>query len=194
MVESDCLPIQTDNILHKGDLAGRDIHKPTTYNIGKKTFEGKSQLDILYAKLEDEKNHCPEFNEIIEELLHFKEYAKNEEVIGLETKLENGNRLAYLRFAEQAKDKFTRKLLKNEYSETAQSIYAFLLAKVYTSFQIHIYPQIDKHPEDYINHLIDACIIKPLEELLGANILRIFEDEIYGMIYFLTGNCHIRWD
>lgn len=177
-----------------GDLAGRDVNKPT-YNIGKINIGGHTQLEKLYKKLEKEKEESTTFCEIVEELLHFKNHADGREFIGLEKKLANAERSNYLRFAESVKEKFVKKLLRNEHSETAQLIYAFLLAKVYSNFQIHVYPKIlDGHPQDYINHLIDECILKPIEDLLGENLLRIFTDEVNGMIYFLTGNCHIKWN
>jgi len=185
---------QSENILECGDLAGRDIIKPV-YNIGRITFGGQSQLEKLYERLEREKNESAIFSEIVDELLHFKNNADDKGFIGLEKKMENGNRLKYLHFAESTKEKFAKKLLKNEHSETAQLIYAFLLAKVYSSFQTNIHPRISEgHPEEYINQLITEYIIKPLEEILGNNLLRIYDDEINGMIYFLTGNCHIKWN
>ncbi|MFL0121022.1 ABC-three component system protein [Tenacibaculum maritimum] len=192
MAESEST--QTGNTLGTGDMAGRDVIKPT-YNIGKTSFGGQSQLEKLYIKLEEEKKKSQVFTEIIDELLHYRKYAKNTPFIGLEKKLENGNRLKYLEFAEISKEKFAKKILLNEHSESAQSIYAFLLAKVYTSFQTNIYTRLNEgHPEEFINQLISESIIKPLEELLGDNLLRIYDDEIYGMVYFLTDNCHIKWN
>lgn len=185
---------QSGNTVSNGDIAGRDIHK-ATINIGRMSLGGKSQLEILYEKLEKEKESSTIFCEIVDELLHFKTYAENTEVIGLEKKLENGRRLQYLNFAEKSKEKFTKKLLKNEYSETAQHIYAFLLAKVYSRFETSIYPRITEgQPEEFINQLINEYIVKPIEDLLGDNLLHIYDDEINGMIYFLTGNCHIKWN
>lgn len=185
---------QTGNTVNNGDIAGRDIIKPIII-IGRTQLGSKSQLEILYEKLEKEKELSSTFCEIVDELLHFKTYAKNTEIIGLEKKLENGRRLQYLSFAENSKEKFTKKLLKNEYSETAQHIYAFLLAKVYSKFETSIYPRIKEgQPAEFINQLIDEFIIKPIEDLLGDNLLHIYEDEINGMIYFLTGNCHIKWN
>lgn len=184
---------QSNNTVDQGDMAGRDINK-STFNIGRVSFGGKSQLQLLYEKLEEEKEDTTEITEMIEELQHFRNYAQNEKVIGLEKKLENGNRIKYLNFAERSKEKFTKKLLKNEHSETAQEIYAFLLAKVYRRFENHIYPRLSEgHPEEFINQLIDEFIINPMEDLLGNNLLRLYEDEISGMIYFLMGNCHIKW-
>jgi hypothetical protein len=185
---------QSNNTIKNADLAGRDINKPT-YNIGRVTACGQSQLEKLYERLEKEKRESSIFNDIVEELLHFKTYAEETEIIGIEKKLENGKRLAYLKFAIKTKEKFTKKLLKNEYSETAQLIYAFLLAKVYTSFETNVYPRLlENHPDVFINQLVSEYIIKPLEDILGDNLLRIYDDEINGMIYFLTGNCHIKWN
>ena len=186
---------QTNIAVENGDIAGRDVNKTTIINVGRVTFGGKSQLEILYEKLEQENHSSPVFSEMVDELMHFKTYSTNTEIIGLEKKLENGNRLRYLNFAERAKEKFTKKLLKNEHSETAQHIYAFLLAKVYSSFEIHIYSRLNEgYTEEYINQLVSEFIIKPLEDLLNRNILHIYEDEINGMIYFLMGNCHIKWN
>lgn len=187
---------QTNNKVECGDLAGRDINKPVTnYIIGRVSFGGQSQLEILYVRLEKEKSESAGFSEIVDELLHFKTYAKGTEVIGIEKKLENGKRLEYLNFAEKTKEKFAKKLLINEHSETAQLIYAFLLAKVYTSFETNIYPRLNEGlPNEFINQLVSEYIVKPIEDLLGDNLLRIYEDEINGMIYFLTGNCHIKWN
>ena len=186
---------QSNNTVGNGDIAGRDVNKPTVINIGRVSSGGKSQLEILYDKLEQERQNSTGFSEMVDELLHFKNYAANAEVIGLEKKLENGNRLSYLNFAERAKEKFTKKLLKNEHSETAQHIYAFLLAKVYSRFETNICPRLNEgHPEEYINQLVDEFIVKPIEDLLGSNPLHIYEDEINGMIYFLMGNCHIKWN
>lgn len=178
----------------KGDLAGNNINKQT-YNIGIPSIGGKSQLERLYDRLEKERENSFIFSEIIDELLHFKNNADETDFIGLEKKLENGNRIHYLNFAEKSKEKFTKKLLLNEHSETAQQIYAFLLAKVYSSFELNIAPRIkENHSEIFINELISQFIVNPLEEILGENLLRIYDDEINGMIFFLTGNCHIKWD
>ena len=165
---------QSNNTVGNGDIAGRDVNKSTVINIGRVSSGGKSQLEVLYDKLEQERQNSPIFSDMVDELLHFKSYAANTEIIGLEKKLENGSRLNYLNFAERAKEKFTKKLLKNEHSETAQHIYAFLLAKVYSRFENNIYPRLNEgHPEEYINQLVDEFIVKPIEDLLGSNLLHI---------------------
>lgn len=191
---TDSVNQENITIAGDGDIAARDVIKPT-YNYGRISTGGYSQLEKLYEKFREEREKSTTFDDVIEELLHYKGCPSNTIIIGLEEKLHNGNRSAYLRFAESSKDKFTRKLLKNEHSETAQEIYAFLLAKVYSNFETYIYPRLNEgHPDEFINNLVSNYIIKPIEDILGDNLLRIYEDDINGMIYFLTGNCHIKWN
>jgi Golgi nucleoside diphosphatase len=70
---------QTDNTVENGDMAGCDVSKQII-NIERMSFGGKSQLQILYEKLEEEKKNTIGISEMIEELQHFKSYAKDEEV------------------------------------------------------------------------------------------------------------------
>ena len=83
---------QTNNTVGNGDIAGRDVNKSTVINIGRVSSGGKSQLEILYEKLEQERQNSSIFSDMVDELLHFKSYAADAEVIGLEKKLENGDR------------------------------------------------------------------------------------------------------
>ena len=46
--------------------------------------------------------------------------------------------------------------------------------------------------DEKINLLITERIIKPVQEDLGINLFKYNEDDIMGMIFFLTGNCHIN--
>lgn len=178
-----------------GDQAGRDIYKQQVYNIGATSFSGVTQLENLYRRLEKERKDNETIDEIIEDLQHYKNHAANSEVLGLDVKLNNGNRTDLLEFAMETKERFAKKLLRNEHSESAQEIFVILLGKVWSSFQINIVPKIrEGHPNDFINELIREHIIKHLEEILGENLLRLYEPEIHGMIFFLTGNCHLKWN
>ena len=137
----------------------------------------------------------PEFRELCEELDYLNSVIDND-VIGLEKKLENGGREKLLDYALDVKDRFHRKLMKtSQYSAIAQDINVFLLTKVRSSFMREIYTLIcQNESEERINFLITERIIKPVQEDLGINLFRYNEDDIMGMIFFLTGNCHIKWN
>lgn len=151
-------------------------------------------MEGLMAKFKDEQKSKIQCYDIIDDLKHYSTAIKNEKIIGLEAKLIEGNRKEYINFATETKEKFYKKLKKNEYSESAQEIYTFLLAEIYSNFNHHIYPLLkEEHSIEYINKLIDEFVIIPAQDILGENILRIFKDDINGMLYYLTDNCHIKW-
>lgn len=176
------------------NFAGRDyIDKSLSIINNYKSHS--TYLEDLYKRYEEEKTKNPEFKELCEELDYLNSLIDNE-VIGLETKLENGGREKLIAYALDVKDKFHRKLMKtSQYSLIAQDINVYLLTKVRSSFMREVYLLIcQDEPEEKINFLITERIIKPVQEDLGINLFRYNEDDIMGMIFFLTGNCHIKWN
>ncbi len=177
-----------------GNLAGRDYTDKSISVVN--NYQSRSTyLEDLYKRYEQEKVSNPEFRELCEELDYLNSVIDNE-VIGLEKKLENGGREKLLAYALDVKDRFHRKLMKtSQYSLIAQDINVYLLAKVRSSFMREIYTLIcQNESEEKINLLITERIIKPVQEDLGINLFKYNEDDIMGMIFFLTGNCHIKWN
>ena len=69
-----------------------------------------------------------------------------------------------------------------------------MLAEVYSRFHLAIAPMIAADAElGAINKAVQHEIIEPIQQMLEENVLELYADEINGMLYFLTGNCHIRW-
>ena len=178
-----------------GDQAGRDIiHNRNTvnYKLGKH-FQVTYPIQSLYADYELEKATNPQLTEFIEELNYF--YNKLEgEVIGLEGKLKKANRDSFIKFALRVKEIYHKKLYKHQFSETAQRINVFVLALVESYFTNIVYPKICAHASnDEVNILIQENVINRILDELGENALGFTATDINGMLYFLTGNCHIEW-
>ena len=82
---------------------------------------------------------------------------------------------------------------------SAQQINLDLLSSIKNSFYTYIYPLIeDGTPLRTVMQQIRERIVLPTKELLNKNgmyddKLRYNEDHIYGMIYYLTGMCHLNW-
>ena len=184
--------VKQEGINSGGDTAGRDIKKTINVNL---TEKRNKYLCSLMERFKKERDGNIQVNTIIDELTHYKTPIHSERIIGLENKLKKGKREDLLDDALITKEKFTKKLLKYELFESAQEIYAILLAHVYYNFRTHIVPIIkeETYSNSEINKLIDERVIDPLFNELDENVLKIYKDEINGMIYFLTGNCHIRW-
>lgn len=172
-----------------GDQAARDINKTIIHTPSKSTC-----MANLIAKLKKEREEDVRFHEIIKELQHYCTAVENEEIQGLEPKLEAGGRKDFVDFALRMKESFTKKLAKFEVYKSAQEIFVVLLAEIYTRFTNHVYPKIlEQSDVTVVNELIQTKVIDPVVEMLEENELLIYADEINGMIYFLTGNCYIKW-
>jgi hypothetical protein len=183
-----------ENIEAGGNVAGRDnIQNNFSINSPAKSINYIERVTLRYHS---EKANNPNICNIIDELQHFKTQIEGEsvEVQGLKKKLTDGNLEDLIPKAEEYKEKFTKKLVKHEYSESAQEIFAYILAEVKTRFDLHVYPLLQQRvPIQQINQIIVDLVITPAQNELGDNVLRIYKDDINGMIFFLTGNCHIKW-
>jgi hypothetical protein len=159
------------------------------------SYERSSYLQDLYDKFQEELKTNPELKEICEELDYFNSQIENEEVIGLENKLKAGNREKLISYAKSVKEKFHKKLMKtSQYSSFAQDINVYILTKVRRGFMMEVYTLVcNNEPEEKIQLLIAERIIKPVMIELGLNLFKYNEDDVMGMIFFLTGNCHIKW-
>ena len=82
---------------------------------------------------------------------------------------------------------------------SAQQINLDLLSSIKNSFYTYIFPLIEEGtPLSVIKQHVREKIVIPTREMLNKNgmyddKLRYNEDHIYGMIYYLTGMCHLNW-
>lgn len=136
-----------------------------------------------------------EFREFIDKIQH---YTSNidEQIIGLEQKLDNGGFKDDYSWAKEMKEYYFKKITENNLSKATQKIHAFILARVYILFNIHVRGAInDGVQKEIVRELIIAKVVQPVQEMLGENnVLDLYDDDITSMIYFLTGNCHIKWN
>ncbi len=178
---------QVANVV-SGDQAAGDIFKGNTIVLGTVT-----PMSRLIAKYRAEKEQNRSIRETIEVLQRYRS-PPDGEVVGLAEKLRQGEREELLHFAMVAKDRFEKCLLRHEFSPAAQEIYAFLLAKVWQLFSQIVYPAICRGAAaQEIDHLLAHEVYAKVEELLEDNPLAIQCDEVMGMLYWLTGNCHLKW-
>ena len=173
------------NVIAQGDVAGGNI-----YNYA----QSSTPLSQLYEDFQKEIEEGGEpFQDIIEKLQHWKD-SDSPEPEGVEKKLKDGDRPELVDMGLRAKEQFSKVLLKHQYSKAAQFILSYLLGKVWNSFSFVIIPRIKEGaPSNEIDLLIQEHVVGPIEEILGSNPLAIDPSEIQGMIYFLTGNCHLKW-
>lgn len=116
------------------------------------------------------------------------------------SKLEDGGfSERYILRATIRKQKYAKKAEKYKFFESAQWIDCQLFAKIKLEFDTHVEPLINTGAEkSIIIQAVSEKVVKPVLELInieGENdeILNYDSEDILGMIYFLTGKCHINW-
>ena len=176
--------------------AGKDIvfgNKETHHHYEK----NKSRLAILFEKLNSEFENNDEISGWLNDL---NRYIVQRDVIGLEQKLINGNREDLIDDALWLKEEYYKKLTKYQLYQSAQKIQAHLLASILERFRNCIMPLIkDEADNIIISKAISNQIIEPLmvlleQEGIDDNLLGFSATDIEGMIYYLTGRCHIKWN
>lgn len=171
-----------------GDIAGG--------NISKNTYMVQPEKSPLKAKLEKLSQDCLNdinFKQYISDLLHYTTSVHPDKQIDLKAKLEMANRADEYVDALFLKEQFAKRLYKNGLSEQAQDAYVHILSKLKSDFQLKIKPRIK---EDASLTEIGDCLHQIVTEMYGELAGTPLEQDIgsvRGMLYFLTGNCHIEW-
>lgn len=137
--------------------------------------------------------------EFIEKLNFFMSTFDNE-FMTLEQKLEAGGFASDIAMARKLKQNYAMTLQKIKHISSAQKIHAYLLGMVWVNFS-YAYEFLSKQETErpanaFIKSVIDAKVIAPVETLLNSaeNALEIYHMDIHSMVYYLTGNCHIKWN
>lgn len=171
-----------------GDFAGRDLTKmQITFSAG--------NLKELYKRFEEERCQNKQFDEILYELDVFQRQKVNETVVGLEAKLKAAKKSDELiEMAMELKETYAKKLEKNKFFESAQRINIYLLGYARTQFVTFVYPSIkDGSSDEKVSSLMNQHVIQPMLSMLEGDTYGFTPQDIHGILYFLTGNCFIKW-
>lgn len=160
-------------------------HKPTYW-------------EKLFNRLKEQMSSEIRYHEIIEELEEYK--TKLNGTKGLEEKLRDGKvpKPMILKALRQ-KDKYAKKADKFSCYEAAQQIDLQLFSVIKDKFDVFVYPMILKGASvTDVMKTIETEIVEKVREILfsesgNADSLNYTTDTIYGMIYYLTGMCHLNW-
>lgn len=172
-----------------GDAVGRD-KIVTSFHVN---FRASQYLEQLYEKLKAEPKSI-EQQKFIEELQHYISQADGD-VLGLEEKFKVAGRIDRLWYAKELKERYYKKLLRtSQFSLVGQKINVYLLALIRTNYLTEVYPKIlENETKSNVDMLVNERIVKTLLAELGDNQLEFTSDDVLGMVYYLTGNCHLKW-
>lgn len=197
------LNVDAFNHSNFGDNTTIGIGEGITQNIDNsttlfQTIEAQTNINALKELInrtnelfeEDE-----EYRDFIHELNSLLEQRSGREIIGTEQKLLNGDRQDLIEDSWFYESKFARKLAKGELSRTSQAIFLHCLSTINEEFLTSIRPLIEQDADKLIvNQVIEKNIIDNLYGQVSSADSSITKQVIRGMLYFLTGKCHIKWE
>ena len=93
------------------------------------------------------------------------------------------------------KEKASMLIMKWQTSPVAQDILTHILAKLHTEFMLNARPAIQAgKTRSEVDEIVSAKVIQPTHAMLGDNDLGLTYLDLMGLLFYLGGNCHIRWD
>ena len=117
--------------------------------------------------------------------------------VDLKMKLKLANREKDLLYALRLKEKIYKKIENNSSYISANGYFAHILSFVIANFRCYVYPALRKGtPNEEIDKIIYEKVIVPTFEEVqtGINFFNFNYSDIFGMVYFLAGNCHLWFD
>lgn len=170
-----------------GDNAGRDLIKQIFIS------QRASRLNGLIKRFRDELRRSAQTEDKHPVIEH---YGTNidRKIIGLEEKLKKASLSEdNITRAMIFKEIFYKTITERRFYKSGQEIYSELMNRVYHAFVVHVVPLIDqKASQNTINAEV-SVIIQNIANEIGDNIDIVSIDQIEGIIYYLTGNCHLKW-
>lgn len=157
----------------------------------------KTRFSKRFEKLNTEVASDDRYEGTMESL---KYYLTKRDGIDMPTKLKDGGfKGNEIIEAARRKEKFAKRLEINRFFESAQWIDSQLFAIIKMKFEAHVDPLIcNGSTKEEILKVVVQNVIEPVLELInieGENdeVLNYNAEDIFGMIYYLTGQCHLNW-
>ena len=187
----------TGNSFNDTKIRKVDNYNPNAREVNNYYTQSESRLGGWFRLLNEEVNNDIRLQKKLDDIKRYR--TKLRHTIGLEAKLKDGG------FSQSAIDKarrlkmyFAKKSTRFQYYESAQRIDIYLFAKLCNRFDTYILPNIESLPLSEINQMVYEMVVQPIIDEINANgscdrQLCYTEDDILGMLYYLTGNCHINW-
>jgi len=158
----------------------------------------KSRFSKRFEKLNKEVGANVRYEEVMED---FKYYITKLDGIDMPTKLADGGFTEKeIIEATRKKEKYAKKLEKNKFFESAQWIDSQLFAKIKVDFETYVQIPLINNGADrnLIMVAVVERVINPVLEIINIEgqddeILNYDAEDIFGMVYYLTGMCHLNW-
>lgn len=173
----------------------------TQFNISNLTgninTSSKTRWQKRFEKLQEEVKNDKRYETFIED---FNTYNTIQDGIGLEQKLKDtGFTDREVLKALFLKEKYAKRVVMGEMFQAQQEIDVEIFSIIDSNFEAYVYPKIIEGLEKAIVlQCLMEKVIQPILDILNRegesdDFLNYNSNDIYGMIYFLTGKCHLNW-
>lgn len=177
-----------------GNLAGRDnLITNNTFN----TVAAKGYVGLLYERLRLEaiQTGATSADTFIEELQHFLDRPASEVSRTLAEKLTSSDRKDLIPLAEAEKERAMKKIMRFQTSETAQQIFACVLSDLRNRFLAHVSPLLAANASRAeVDAVMHDKVVAPVAQSMEPSPLSMDPGAVMAMLFYLAGNCHIKWD
>lgn len=190
-----------DNTYSETHLNGLQNYAPNAQTVNNYNYGGglsastrmSNYFQQLHREIEDKTKR-----QIIDELLYYT--TKLDGTKGMEEKLKDGGfSNSFIRAALRQKQQYAKKAMQFDCYPSAQEINLLLFTDVINAFRVYIEPMIHREePIETVMERIHEKVVSPIMAKINENgaedqDLHYTTDHIYGMIYYLTGMCHLNW-
>lgn len=179
----------------QGPVVGGSYHHHETHNHYASPHQTTNPILVsLYQKYAEDPCLVDQATEIVEELsAYFTSNDVQKTFKDLAEKLTDGSRESYIKEATWQKQLFRRKIERYRHSQTAQLIFAYLLGLAKAYFQSKVHHKLGSVTDEEIDQLLLEDIVERISKQIPGSEPLITHETIFGMLYFLTGNCFLKW-
>lgn len=174
-----------------------DNYNPNAREVNNYYTQSESRLGGWFRRLDEEFNNDIRLQKKLDDIKRYR--TKLRHTLGLEAKLKDGGfKESAIDKARRLKEDYVKKSMRFQYYESAQRIDGYLFAKLCTRFDTYILSNIESLPLSDIRQMVYEKVVQPIIDEINANgscdhHLCYNDDDIFGMLYYLTGKCHINW-
>lgn len=157
----------------------------------------KTRWQKRFENLQEEVKNDKRYESFIED---FNTYNTIQDGIGLEHKLiDAGFSQREILRAMKFKEKYAKRVVMGEMFHAQQEIDVEIFSIIDNNFETYIYQKVLENCErSVILECLMEKVVQPILDILNKegesdDFLNYTANDIYGMIYFLTGKCHLNW-
>ena len=157
----------------------------------------KTRWQKRFETLQEEVKNDKRYESFIED---FNTYNTIQDGIGLEQKLiDAGFTSREILRAMKFKEKYAKRVVMGEMFHAQQEIDVEIFSIIDNNFETYVYQKVLENCEkSVILECLMEKVVQPILDILNKegesdNFLNYTANDIYGMIYFLTGKCHLNW-